>query len=190
MDWYSDIAGIVMLRKGEKLAEQWDGNDLGLVAEVDCTSGPGKLLCEEMDIRSFPTLMYGDPHALEEYNGGRSFEELSEFAKENLVPQCSYKNLDLCDKETRDLIEGYLTMSKTELEALVNAEEGKIAAAREKYDADLEALQAKYEEAAKERDEAIVAIRDGGIGLMKAVIKARISGAKEAIVEEKSNDEL
>lgn len=133
--------------------------------------------------------MYGDPQNLEEYNGGRKYEELSEFAKENLVPKCSYKNLDLCDEETRKLIDSYLTMSKEELAALVAAEEQKLTDAKKKYDEELEALQRKYEEAAKARDAAIAAVRDGTLGWMKAVTKARNRGeAKQA--KSASTDEL
>ncbi len=156
---------------GEKLAEEWHRNEVGLVAEVDCTSRNGKLLCEQLDIRSFPTLMYGDPGHLEEYNGGRKYEDLAEFAEENLVPLCSPTKLDLCDEDTRKQIEEYLAMSQEELSALVESEEKKLANAKKAYDEEINALQQKYEEAAKTRDEAYASVREGGMSLMKAVEK-------------------
>lgn len=173
---------------GEKLAEEWDGNEVGLVAEVDCSSKLGKIFCEYMDIKSFPTLMYGHPNSMEEYEGGRTYQELSEFAKENLVPQCTPTDLDRCDAVTRELIEQYLAKSKQELMAMVKVEEAKLKEAKEKYDAELDALQAKYEEAAKVRDEAIEAVRKGGIHLMKAVVKTKVTPptitAKKVTTEE------
>ena len=44
----------------EKLAKDWEGHAVGLIAEVDCTDPAGKPVCEEFDVEGFPTLMYGD----------------------------------------------------------------------------------------------------------------------------------
>ena len=90
---------------------------VGLVAEVDCTSSRNiqTKFCDIYGIESFPTIMYGDPNDLEEYNGGRSYEDLAAFAKDNLVPLCSPMNLDLCDEETRDQISKYLAMPQETL---------------------------------------------------------------------------
>lgn len=43
----------------EKLAEEWKGHAVGLVAGVDCTEEDE--LCQTMQVQGFPTLMYGDP---------------------------------------------------------------------------------------------------------------------------------
>jgi hypothetical protein len=133
-----------------------------------------------MDIKSFPTLMYGHPNSMEEYNGGRTYAELSEFAKENLVPQCSPTDLDRCDTATRELLEEYLKMSKEDLHAMINVEETRLKEAKRKYKADLDELQKKHEEAAAARDEAIAAVREGGIHMMKAVEKANRAAPKKS----------
>merc|ERR1712232_1145818 len=72
--------------------------DVGFVASVDCTAG-GKPLCDSNGIQGFPTLKWGDPNALEDYQGGRSLDALKSFATENLKPVCSVSNIDLCDDE-------------------------------------------------------------------------------------------
>jgi hypothetical protein len=163
---------------------------VGLIAEVDCTD-KGKALCEFQDIKSFPILKYGDPANLEEYSGGRSYEDLAAFATENLVPQCSPNNLDLCDDETKKQIEEYLAMSKEDLNGLVRAENTKLGDAKKKFDDEVEALQERYEEAAKDRDEALAAVRNGGLGLMRSVAKAKEAKAKMAkakMAKEEEND--
>ena len=99
----------------EKLAEEWDGHAVGLVAEVDCT-GEGKPLCDANGVKGFPTLKYGDPSNLEDYQGGRSFKDLSKFATENLKPVCSPTNLDLCDDEKKKQIEEFMALPVSELD--------------------------------------------------------------------------
>merc|ERR1712194_692866 len=45
--------------------------------------------------------MGGDPADLQDYEGGRSYSDLETFAKENLKPVCSPKNIDLCDDDKK-----------------------------------------------------------------------------------------
>ena len=48
----------------------------------------GKPLCDSNGVRGFPTIKYGSPSALEDYEGGRDFDSLKKFADENLGPSC------------------------------------------------------------------------------------------------------
>jgi len=49
----------------EKLADDWAGHAVAMIAEVDCTDPSGQSLCEEHGVEGFPTLMYGDPNGPE-----------------------------------------------------------------------------------------------------------------------------
>jgi len=61
------------------------GSSSQLVAEVDCTTAEGEPLCSEFGVQGYPTLMWGDPwYELNDYQGGRSYEELRQFADETL----------------------------------------------------------------------------------------------------------
>jgi len=86
-----------------------------LVADVDCTAG-GKDLCEKYGVQGFPTIKYGDPAEFQDYNGGRSYEELKKFADENLGPTCGPANLDLCEDGPRAKIEKFMGMTVERLE--------------------------------------------------------------------------
>lgn len=108
----------------EKLADLWTASDVGLVAEVDCTAESTQELCAE--IEGFPTLQFGDPSALDEYQGDRGYEELAAFAKENLVPMCGLKSLSLCDDATKQEIKKYQSMGHNQLTALVGGVDAKI----------------------------------------------------------------
>ncbi|CAJ1954635.1 unnamed protein product [Cylindrotheca closterium] len=103
----------------ELLAEEWEGSETGLVAEVDCTADESQELCGDID--GFPTIRFGDPTSLEDYDGQREFADMSAFAKENLKPSCGLNNMDLCDDATKELIAGYQAMSSSELEDLAEA---------------------------------------------------------------------
>jgi len=89
-----------------------------LVADVDCTAG-GSELCQKHDVGGYPTIKYGDPGDLKDYDGGRSYDELKKFAEENLGPTCGPNNMDLCDEATKKKIEGFMKMSVDRLEGKI-----------------------------------------------------------------------
>mmetsp|Transcript_61595 Transcript_61595/g.107100 ORF Transcript_61595/g.107100 Transcript_61595/m.107100 type:complete len:136 (-) Transcript_61595:223-630(-) len=95
----------------DKLIGDFAESPTSLVADVDCTTDGGKDLCEKHGVRGYPTIKYGDPSDLKDYNGGRSYDALKKFADENLGPTCGPANMDLCDDETKVKIEKYLKMS-------------------------------------------------------------------------------
>ena len=88
-------------------------------------------------------------------------------------PQCTIKNLDLCDDEKKAQIEKYQAMSKEDLSAAVEEEEGKMEAAEKIFEAEVEKLQAQYEQLSTEKDEAIAGIKAGGLGLLKSVLRSK-----------------
>lgn len=162
----------------EKLAEEWAGHASALVAEVDCTT-EGKPLCDQNGVRGFPTLKYGDPSALEDYQSGRSYEDMAKFATENLKPMCSVKNIDLCDAEKKAQIEKYMAMSDDDLSAAVKTEEEKLTQAEEDFKEAVSKLQAEYQKLSEDKDAAIAAVKDSGLGLMKAVLSSKKSSDKK-----------
>merc|ERR1711920_402871 len=102
----------------DKLIKEYADSPTALVADVDCTAA-GKDLCETHGVQGFPTIKYGDPADLQDYNGGRDFDSLKKFAEENLGPQCGPTNLDLCDEKKRKKIEGFMAMSLERVEAKI-----------------------------------------------------------------------
>jgi len=92
----------------------FEGDANRLIADVDCTTD-GQSLCEKQKVQGYPSIKYGDPADLQDYNGGRDLEELKKFAEENLGPSCGPKNLDLCDEAKRKSLEKYMTMTADRL---------------------------------------------------------------------------
>jgi hypothetical protein len=145
----------------EKLAEDWKDHKVGLVAEIDCDSEEGRGLCEEYDVQGFPTLMYGDPHSPEQYEGGREYEELAEFAKEHISkPVCSVRNLDFCSDDHKNIIKSLKEKSIEELQKIESDVAEAVQTAQEKYDAGLEDLNARYEAIVSEFNTQVDKVRE------------------------------
>ena len=153
-----------------------------LIADVDCTAG-GEPLCEQYNVQGFPTLKWGDANDLQDYEGGRDYESLKTFAEENLKPQCSPANLDLCDADKKAEIQKYLAMDVTKLKELIDEKEAALAKIDSDFEKFIEGLQKQYEEMTLKNQEEKDAIKKSGLGLMRAV-RASLA-AKDA-----SKDEL
>lgn len=174
----------------QRLSDEWKDHKVGLVAQVDCTDykDGGKALCQQVGIQSFPTFKYGHPQELEDYEGGRTYDDLAAFAKENLVPVCSADRMDLCDEQRQAEIQGYLDLSVEELERLIEAEEAKLKEAEEQFSQTVEDLSRRYGDAEKERDAVIAKVTRGDLGLMRSVRLAK-SALEEQLEGEADDDD-
>merc|ERR1712066_715003 len=95
------------------------------IADVDCTAA-GKSICDDNGVKGFPTLKYGDPSDLQDYKGGRDYDSLAKFVKEDLKPMCSPSNIDLCDDEKKAEIEKIQAMSDADIDSKIAEEEKKL----------------------------------------------------------------
>merc|ERR1719424_1454380 len=84
-------------------------------------------------------------------------------------PLCSPANIDLCDDDKKKEIETFQAMSSDELKAAIEAEEAKNEEAEKTFKSEVEKLQKKYESLQKDKEDAMKAVKDSGLGLMKAV---------------------
>jgi len=140
----------------------------GLVADVDCTT-EGKELCEKAGVKGYPSIKWGHPDDLQEYDGGRDFKTLSKFAKENLKPLCGPANEELCNEEEKAKFAELKALSAEELEAKVAEKDQETKDANEKFEAEVKKLQETYEQLQKDKDSALAAIKESGLGAMKAM---------------------
>jgi len=155
----------------DKLMTSWnagENSESSLIADVDCTAA-GKALCDEVGVKGFPTIKWGDPSALEDYKGGRDYAALESFAKENLKSLCSPTNLHLCDENKKQEISALQSMSDADLSAKIEEKKAKITQAEETFASEVKKLQSRYDELKKEKDAKLAEIKDRGHGLMQAV---------------------
>ena len=133
---------------------QWHllGNSLLLIIKEATLHSLPKLianeeeeLCETFEVQGFPTIHYGDVNEVQDYTGGRDYDSLSKFAKENLEkPICSIHNIDACDKETKEAIRKLETKSAEELHAIVEEFEKEAEEADAVLQAEIERIEEEY----------------------------------------------
>jgi hypothetical protein len=125
-------------------------------------------LCDQSGVRGFPTLKYGDPSDLQDYQGGRDLAALQKFADE-LGPQCSPANLDVCDDAKKAQIKEFQAMSSADREKLVKAKEDQLEKIESDFKTFVEGLQKTYSDANEKKDKDVEAIKSAGLGLLKSV---------------------
>jgi len=153
----------------DKLMKDFKDSATALVADVDCTAA-GKPLCDANGVQGFPTIKYGDPNALEKYEGGRDYDALKKFADENLKPLCSPTNMDLCDDDAKAELQALLDMDLEALETAITEGEQKIEDAESTFKTELQKLQDQYQALMTTKDETIAEVKASGLGQMKSVL--------------------
>jgi nicotinic acid mononucleotide adenylyltransferase/thiol-disulfide isomerase/thioredoxin len=140
-----------------------------LVADVDCTSDGGKPLCNEHAVKGFPTLLWGDTTGgLRSYEGGRAFRDLKAHAL-GLKKPCHLDALDACSAADQLAVAGYLALAPEELRAAIGQVEANLKAVEDGFTAAVEALKQRHKQLSDEHEAARLAIRESGLGAMRAV---------------------
>mmetsp|Transcript_107222 Transcript_107222/g.313525 ORF Transcript_107222/g.313525 Transcript_107222/m.313525 type:complete len:171 (+) Transcript_107222:28-540(+) len=153
----------------DKLIATYKDHKSILVADVDCTAAAAKAKCEEVGVRGYPTVKFGDPDDLQDYKGSRAFFELKKFA-DTLKPVCSPANLDLCDEEKKKLLAELQALSPGERDALIKEKEDAIEKLEADFNSEVTRLQKEYEEVKQEKEKTIQAAKkEGGLSLLKSV---------------------
>merc|ERR1711966_473539 len=93
---------------------------------------------------------------------------LKKFA-EGLKPMCSPAKLDLCDDDMKAKIVELQKLSAADLDKQIKEKEDEMAAAEKKFTDEVDALQKRYQELQTEKEDAVTAVKDSGLGLMKSV---------------------
>eukprot|EP00929_Paragymnodinium_shiwhaense_P085983 TRINITY_DN46462_c0_g1_i1.p1 TRINITY_DN46462_c0_g1~~TRINITY_DN46462_c0_g1_i1.p1 ORF type:complete len:223 (+),score=72.32 TRINITY_DN46462_c0_g1_i1:152-820(+) len=155
----------------DKLMKNWNKGDrlkTSLVADVDCI-GAGRRLCEENQVKGFPTIKWGHPEGLHTYEGGRGYDDIKQFAKENLKPMCSPTNIEHCDDDKKKQISVLQALPPEELRLRIKEKQKEIKDVEQKYDAEMQALQAAFSKLQKDKDEAIKKVQESGLNLIQLV---------------------
>jgi len=162
----------------DKLMAEFKDSKTALVADVDCTAG-GKDLCSTHGVRGYPTIKHGDPNNLEDYKGGRTWDALKKFAEENLGPTCGPNNLDLCDDAKKAEITKFQAMSAGDLAKSIKEKEDEMAKLESDFKDYVAGLNKEYQDKSKEKDDGVEAVKQSGLGMMKAVAAAGGKGKED-----------
>lgn len=128
----------------DKLMQMYEGSDTAVVADVDCTAA-GQALCEAHGVQGFPTLKWGDPELLVDYEGGREFDDLVAWSEANLKPTCSPWHTALCDEGARAQIEKLMKLNSEDLDIEINAHTAHLAQIETFFDTEVNKLGDEYQ---------------------------------------------
>ena len=143
----------------EKLADDYKSHEVGLIAQVDCTKQTA--LCAEFEVEGYPTLYFGDPASPEAYSGGREYEELAAFAKDNIGTKlCSIYSTEACEEEEKKVIMELQGKSLDELTAMVMDVEKDAEEAEQLFEKEVAALQEQYKAVVNDYNEKVDALKD------------------------------
>jgi len=148
--------------------EEFESSETALVADVDCTA-EGKPLCNKFGVEGFPTIKYGDPSNLDNYEGARDYVALLEFANENLGPTCGPANMDLCDDEQKVKIELLIAKGEKQLQIEIAELDQDIRDAEDYFEAEAQKLDALFAKLERKTRMAIAAAKDQDLALLKTV---------------------
>jgi len=93
-----------MVPDWDRLGDEYRGSSSVIIADVDCTVEAE--LCQKHDVKGYPTIKYWVDGVANSYQGGRDYDALAKFAKDNLnkpcvidaPADCSQKELDYLAK--------------------------------------------------------------------------------------------
>lgn len=163
----------------DKLGDKYKDSNSVVIGDVDCTADNAKALCQKFGVRGYPTIksFTGNPKG-DDYQGGRKFADLDKFVTENMGPQCSPDNRDVCSEEELKLLDEKASLSKEALDSEIEELDGQVKKKEEDLQAFIKDLQSQYETALKEKD-ALVAELSPKIRLLRAVAKSKGAGKDE-----------
>jgi hypothetical protein len=164
----------------DKLMDAFAGSATQLVADVDCTA-EGKPLCDANGVRGYPSIKWGDPADLQDYQGGRDYAALEKFATENLKPVCSPANIDLCDDDKKKQIQEFMALSDADMDAKIADYEKQLTEAEETFKSEVQKLQDTYQKLSSDKDATMAAVKDAGLGLLKSVKAAKDKGGSDEL---------
>jgi len=164
----------------DKLGDEYKSSKTIIIADVDCTKEQD--LCQKYGVSGYPTIKYytGATGATgDAYNGGRDYDAMSAWAKENLGPSCGAENLDLCTDEQKTNIKAKMDLTVEAIDAEIAEAEAAVKTAETELEELLKSLQAQYE-AGKQKKEDAVAANSPKLTLLRSVKRTKGGGdAKE-----------
>lgn len=154
----------------DKLMDQYKDSETVLIGDVDCI-GSGKALCDEVGVKGFPTIKFGDPDNLEAYEGGRDFDALDEFSKV-LKPPCNVDTLEHCSVEDKDLIDDLSKASQEYINDLLDSEKKEREAVEKTFEKSVQDLQSQYKKLQNTKDDDLASVKKKyNIGIIKKVLQ-------------------
>ena len=156
----------------DRLMEEYAESETTLVADVDCING-GKEICDNNNVKGFPTIKYGSANSLEDYKGGRSASDLREFASK-LGPPCNVYTLENCNNKQKAQIEEYQGKNKEVLEGMITSYENSVADIESTFKTGVDGLNVQFKQLQDDKEIALGKLDD--VGIVRTLLSKDITG--------------
>ena len=90
----------------DQLGDEYESSGSVVIGDADCTAS-GKELCDEFEVRGYPTIKYFSAETGEkgdDYQGGRSFDALKKHVEDNLEAKCLLDATDGCTEKEKEFM--------------------------------------------------------------------------------------
>jgi len=155
----------------DKLGNKFKDSKTTVIGDVDCTVH--EELCSRFEVQGFPTIKYFKGGDAQDYEGGRSYDDLEKFTNEELSsPICTIDSLDACSDDQKALIEKWSKVSAEDRAAHIAAAEEEIKELDAAHEKLVEGLQAQYEKSMEDSAAKKKELR-GPLGLIKGIKSAK-----------------
>lgn len=156
----------------DQLTEEYQDSDSLFVVKVDCTADATQKLCMQSGVKGFPTIKYGDPLSLSDYQSGRDAESLIAHAK-TLGKRCVVATKANCDDEQLAVLEEVEGMTDDELRDSVEMHDHNIKALQLEFHKAVQTLQEEFKKLQEKNEADTKAAQDPSMAIRRAVLAQR-----------------
>ena len=162
----------------DKLGDEYKSSKTVLIGDVDCTKEQD--LCQKYGVQGYPTIKYftgATSSQGDAYNGGRDYDTLSKWAKDNLGPACNRQEHRPLQRRAEEAHQGEAGSLRGGLDKEIADQEAELKKADDDLEELLKSLQSQYEAGKQKKDDTIAALSPK-LALLRSVKRAK-GDAKE-----------
>uniref|UniRef100_A0A7S3ATB5 Thioredoxin domain-containing protein n=1 Tax=Haptolina ericina TaxID=156174 RepID=A0A7S3ATB5_9EUKA len=103
----------------DQLGSEYASSSSVVIGDADCTAS-GKDLCEEYEVRGYPTIKYFNAETGPkgtDYSGGRSFDDLKKFVSESLEIKCLKDDTSGCSEKEVEFLNKWKDKEAADIKA-------------------------------------------------------------------------
>ena len=100
----------------DQLGDEYASSSSVLIADVDCTVEQD--LCSKHDVKGYPTIKYyTQEDGAQDYQGGRSFDDLKTFVSETLEVKCLLADTTGCSDKEKEFMGKWKAKDKADVKS-------------------------------------------------------------------------
>ena len=110
----------------DQLGDEYESSGSVVIGDADCTAS-GKELCDEFEVRGYPTIKYFSAETGEkgdDYQGGRSFDALKKHVEDNLEVKCLLSDDTGCTDKEKEFMGKWKEKSADDVKAQLTRLQG------------------------------------------------------------------